>query len=40
VPADFRQFTSETQADQAEFGDPSAFLNGACRSMLIAYVPE
>jgi len=25
---------------QAEFGDPSAFLNGACRSMLIAYVPE
>jgi glyoxylase-like metal-dependent hydrolase (beta-lactamase superfamily II) len=25
---------------QAEFGDPSAFLYGAYRSMLIAYVPE
>ena len=25
---------------QAEFGDPSAFLNGAYRSMLIAYVPD
>jgi glyoxylase-like metal-dependent hydrolase (beta-lactamase superfamily II) len=25
---------------QAEFGDPSAFLDGAYRSMLIAYVPE
>ena len=25
---------------QAEFGDPSAFLNGAYRSMLTAYVPE
>ena len=24
----------------AEFGDPSAFLNGAYRSMLIAYVPD
>ena len=25
---------------QAEFGDPSAFLYGAYRSMLIAYVPD
>jgi glyoxylase-like metal-dependent hydrolase (beta-lactamase superfamily II) len=25
---------------EAEFGDPSAFLDGAYRSMLIAYVPE
>src|SRR5262245_21940044 len=25
---------------QSEFGDPSAFLNGAYRSMLIAYVPD
>jgi glyoxylase-like metal-dependent hydrolase (beta-lactamase superfamily II) len=25
---------------QVEFGDPSAFLNGAYRSMLIAYVPD
>jgi cyclase len=25
---------------EAEFGDPSAFLNGAYRSMLIAYVPD
>ena len=25
---------------QAEFGDPSAFLDGAYRSMLIAYVPD
>jgi cyclase len=25
---------------QAELGDPSAFLNGAYRSMLIAYVPD
>jgi glyoxylase-like metal-dependent hydrolase (beta-lactamase superfamily II) len=25
---------------QSEFGDPSAFLDGAYRSMLIAYVPE
>jgi hypothetical protein len=25
---------------QTEFGDPSAFLNGAYRSMLIAYVPD
>jgi cyclase len=25
---------------QAEFGDPSAFLYGALRSMLIAYVPD
>ena len=25
---------------QAEYGDPSAFLNGAYRSMLIAYVPD
>jgi hypothetical protein len=24
----------------SEFGDPSAFLNGAYRSMLIAYVPD
>ena len=24
----------------AEFGDPSAFLNGAYRSMLLAYVPD
>jgi hypothetical protein len=25
---------------QAEFGDANAFLNGAYRSMLIAYVPD
>ena len=25
---------------ESEFGDPSAFLDGAYRSMLIAYVPE
>ena len=25
---------------EAEFGDPSAFLDGAYRSMLIAYVPD
>jgi hypothetical protein len=25
---------------EAEFGDASAFLDGAYRSMLIAYVPE
>ena len=25
---------------EAEFGDPSAFLNGVYRSMLIAYVPD
>jgi len=24
----------------AEFGDPSAFLDGAYRSMMIAYVPD
>ncbi len=28
------------QQYQAEFGDPSVFLNGAYRSMLIAYVPD
>jgi cyclase len=28
------------QAYEAEFGDPSAFLDGAYRSMLIAYVPD
>jgi cyclase len=28
------------KADQAEFGDPSAFLYGALRSMMIAYVPD
>ena len=28
------------KAYQAEFGDPSAFLYGALRSMLIAYVPD
>ena len=25
---------------EAEFGDPSAFLYGALRSMMIAYVPD
>ena len=25
---------------EAEFGDPSAFLYGAFRSMMIAYVPD
>jgi hypothetical protein len=25
---------------QAEFGDPTAFLDGAYRSMQIAYVPD
>jgi hypothetical protein len=25
---------------QGEFGDPSAFLYGAMRSMMIAYVPD
>ena len=25
---------------EAEFGDPAAFLDGAYRSMLIAYVPD
>jgi cyclase len=28
------------EAYEAEFGDPSAFLDGAYRSMLIAYVPD
>jgi hypothetical protein len=28
------------KAYEAEFGDPSAFLDGAYRSMLIAYVPD
>ena len=28
------------QQYQSEFGDPSAFLDGAYRSMLIAYVPD
>jgi hypothetical protein len=28
------------KAYQAEFGDPSAFLYGALRSMMIAYVPD
>ena len=28
------------RAYDAEFGDPSAFLDGAYRSMLIAYVPD
>jgi cyclase len=28
------------KAHQAEFGDPSAFLYGALRSMLLAYVPD
>jgi hypothetical protein len=27
-------------AYEVEFGDPSAFLDGAYRSMLIAYVPD
>ena len=28
------------RAYEAEFGDPSAFLYGALRSMMIAYVPD
>ncbi|HVY66071.1 MAG TPA: MBL fold metallo-hydrolase [Gammaproteobacteria bacterium] len=32
--------TNPLKAYEAEFGDPSAFLDGAYRSMLIAYVPE
>jgi hypothetical protein len=32
--------TNPLKQHGAEFGDPSAFLDGAYRSMLIAYVPD
>ncbi len=32
--------TNPLKRYETEFGDPSAFLDGAYRSMLIAYVPD